>query len=137
MIWAETTSEATDSDLRLHILLLEQQGVAALEAQTVSETVSKPARAITIRPIRPKFATTGPQLTHALSSVWLTIHNLKVIVYESAVYFVPTLGRVLLRRSKHRQAKQPSHQRQEHQKIITAEVNGYEAARINEWTTVA
>jgi hypothetical protein len=47
-----------DSDPRLQVLLLVQQGVTPGGMATVSETVSKPASASTIRQYLPEFAET-------------------------------------------------------------------------------
>jgi hypothetical protein len=48
-----------DSDLRLEVLLHEQQGVRQIGTATVSEIVSKPTQATT-----PLFGSTARQLAH-------------------------------------------------------------------------
>jgi hypothetical protein len=52
----QTRRKMADSDPRHHVLMRVHQGVTPVGVATVSETVSKPASAITIRHYSPLFA---------------------------------------------------------------------------------
>jgi hypothetical protein len=99
--------DASDSDLRLQILLREQQGVREIGTATVSETVSKMAGGTTTRQNWPELAETRPLLANAGEPDRFTIHsnimNQRFILFRRAGVFYyedTTTGKQLSLRTK-------------------------------------